>query len=91
MIVKEVVIIKGAQYNHTYSDSGKMIERSGIKYSDAIDPLDSNFEYSEAEETSPVTLTLSMLSSPSWTEDSREVYEVRVDGSGNVITQILYS
>ena len=41
MIRQETITEKGIQYDHTYSDAGFMIERDGVQYTDAIDPLDS--------------------------------------------------
>ena len=40
MIKTEIIEIYGKKFNKTYSDSGMMIEREGIQYSEAIDPLD---------------------------------------------------
>ena len=34
----------------TYSDAGMMIERDGIRYCEAIDPVDSGREYIETDE-----------------------------------------
>lgn len=50
MIVKETTTINGIQYDRTYSDLGFYIERYGVKYSEAIDPLDSGREYVETDE-----------------------------------------
>lgn len=36
--------------NRTYSDSGFMIERDGIRYSEAIDPAELNRVYTETDE-----------------------------------------
>lgn len=49
MIKTETVEINGTSYLHTYSDSGYMIEREGVQYGDAIDPIDSGREYTETE------------------------------------------
>ncbi|MBQ8254947.1 MAG: hypothetical protein IJY94_05525 [Clostridia bacterium] len=49
MIVKEIITINGKEYLHTYSDSGKQIEREGALYVDAIDPIDSNRTYTETD------------------------------------------
>ena len=40
----------GVVLNRTYSDTGFMIERDGIRYSEAIDPADLNREYIETDE-----------------------------------------
>lgn len=49
MICTETVEIDGVKYLHTYSDAGCYVERDGIAYSDAIDPLDSGRTYTEGE------------------------------------------
>lgn len=48
MIFKEVVTINGKQYMRTYSDT-YTIERDGVEYTEAIDPIDSGREYIETE------------------------------------------
>lgn len=50
MIVTETVTINGKKYKHNYSDAGFYIERDGVQYADAIDPLDSGRVYTEGEE-----------------------------------------
>ena len=40
----------GVVLNRTYSDQGLMIERDGIRYSEAIDPADLNRQYTETDE-----------------------------------------
>ena len=37
----------GVVLNRTFSDAGFMIERNGVRYSEAIDPADSGREYTE--------------------------------------------
>lgn len=49
MIVQTTKTINGKVYAHTYSDAGMMIERGGGYYAEAIDPLDSGREYTEAD------------------------------------------
>lgn len=53
MIIIETVTINDKEFMHTYSDIGLDIERDGVVYSDAIDPIDSNRTYTEVfnEET----------------------------------------
>lgn len=51
MLKTETVTINGTDYIHTYSDAGYMIERDGVRYSDAIDPVDSGREYEETTTT----------------------------------------
>jgi hypothetical protein len=40
----------GVVLNRTYSDKGKMIERDGAIYSEAVDPINSGREYTETDE-----------------------------------------
>lgn len=40
----------GVVLNRTYSDEGFMIERDGVRYSEAIDPAELNREYVETDE-----------------------------------------
>ena len=40
----------GVILNRTYSDNGVMIERYGVRYSEAVDPLDSGRVYTETDE-----------------------------------------
>ena len=50
MIVKTTQGINGVVYAYTYSDSGFMIERDGVRYSEAVDPIDSGRVYTETDE-----------------------------------------
>ena len=50
MIVKTTQRINGVVYDYTYSDSGFMIERDGVRYSKAVDPIDSGRVYTETDE-----------------------------------------
>lgn len=47
MIIKETVTINGVNFTYTHSDAGMMIERNGIKYCEAYDPVGFNREYTE--------------------------------------------
>ena len=47
MIISQIVKIDDHSYTKTVSDSGYYIERNGVKYIDAIDPLGSQREYTE--------------------------------------------
>ena len=47
MIISEIITINDNQYLHTYSNAGFTIERDGIEYGDAIDPVDSGRVYIE--------------------------------------------
>lgn len=40
----------GVVLNRTYSDLGMMIEREGVRYSEAIDPAELNRQYTETDE-----------------------------------------
>ena len=50
MIIQTTKEINGVMYDYAYSDSGYMIERDGVRYSEAVDPLDSNRVYTETNE-----------------------------------------
>lgn len=59
MIISETVKIDDKNYTKTASDSGFYIERNGIRYVEAIDPLGSGREYTETDiliETEPETI-----------------------------------
>jgi hypothetical protein len=40
----------GVVLNRTYSDKGMMIERDGVRYDEAIDPVEMNRQYTETDE-----------------------------------------
>ena len=40
----------GVVLNRTYSDSSMLIERDGVRYSEAIDPAELNRQYTETDE-----------------------------------------
>lgn len=44
----------GVVLNRTYSDQNMMIERDGVRYSEAIDPAELNRQYIETDEPIPV-------------------------------------
>ena len=50
MIVQTTKEINGVIFTYTYSDSGYMIERDGVRYSEAVDPLNSGRLYTETDE-----------------------------------------
>ena len=50
MIVQTTKEINGVIFTYTYSDSGNMIERDGVRYSEAVDPIDSGRLYTETDE-----------------------------------------
>lgn len=53
MIVTENMTINGKEFVRTYSDIGYMVEREGIRYTEAIDPADSGRTYTETNERIP--------------------------------------
>lgn len=52
MIVTEYYMTRedGVVLNRTYSDLGMMIERDGVRYSEAIDPAELGRTYTETDE-----------------------------------------
>ena len=56
MIVVEQYITRkdGVELFRTYSDRGMMIERDGVLYEEAIDPVDRGRVYNETETPIPV-------------------------------------
>lgn len=50
MIIKERLAIGGRDFVRTYSDAGSMVERDGVRYSEAIDPAEFGREYVETDE-----------------------------------------
>ena len=51
MIKTEYMTINGKAFIRTFSDSGYMVERDGVRYSEAIDPVEFNRQYTETDET----------------------------------------
>lgn len=49
MIVKENLEISGRAFVKQYSDAGFMIERDGVRYSEAIDPSEFGRTYTETD------------------------------------------
>lgn len=49
MIITEQMTIKNRQFIKTYSDSGFMIERENMQYSEAIDPAELDRTYTETD------------------------------------------
>lgn len=56
MICIENFIVNGTEYVRTYSDQNMMIEREGIRYSEAIDPAEQGRVYTETDEPIPVDI-----------------------------------
>ena len=50
MIKTENLTINGKPFICTYSDNGYMVERDGVRYSEAIDPAEFNRQYTETDE-----------------------------------------
>jgi len=51
MIIVENITLNGREFRKTYSNEGFMIERDGVKYSEAIDPVEfTDRIYTETEE-----------------------------------------
>ena len=50
MIIQTTKEINGVVYDYAYSDSGYMIERDGVRYSEAVDPIDSGRVYTETDD-----------------------------------------
>ena len=50
MIITEELTINGREFIKTVSDAGFMIERDGVRYSEAIDPAEFDRVYTETDE-----------------------------------------
>ena len=50
MIVVENVTINGKEFTNTYSTNGVMVEREGVRYAEAIDPVGFGRQYTETDE-----------------------------------------
>lgn len=50
MIKTETLTIGNRLFIKTYSDEGFMVEREGVRYSEAIDPAEFGREYTETDE-----------------------------------------
>lgn len=50
MIITEELTINGTKFVKTYSDKGMMVERDGVRYSEAIDPKQFGRTYTETDE-----------------------------------------
>lgn len=48
MITAEQITINDRQFTRIYSDSGFMVERDGVRYSEAIDPAELGRTYTES-------------------------------------------
>ena len=52
MIYTDTIVLNGRQYTRTYSDT-HYIERDGVEYEEAIDPIDSGRTYTESKTPLP--------------------------------------
>ena len=50
MIITENLTINRRKFIKTYSDEGYMVERDGVRYSEAIDPAEFGRTYIETDE-----------------------------------------
>lgn len=57
MIATENQTVGGKSFTRTYSDSGYMIERDGVRYSEAIDPAELGRTYTETDELIDTDMT----------------------------------
>lgn len=77
MIISETVTLNDKNYTKTYSDAGFYIERNGIHYAEAIDPLGSGREYTETD-------TLIETESATTEEQLRQVTEKTAKNSADI-------
>ena len=49
MIETEMIMIDNRQLRRTWSDAGFMIERDGVMYSEAVDPVEFDRVYTETD------------------------------------------
>ena len=50
MVITEKIELNGIGYIRNYSSDGYYIERDGVKYGDAIDPIGYDRHYTETDE-----------------------------------------
>lgn len=50
MVITETIKINDIEYIRNYSDTGHYIERDGVKYGEAIDPVGTDRVYTETDE-----------------------------------------
>ena len=74
MIKTENLTIDNRAFVRTYSDTGVMIERDGVRYSEAIDPAELGRIYTETDE--PVDGV-----EMSETEEKAAAYDILMGGS----------
>lgn len=74
MIKTENLTINNRAFVRTYSDSGFMVERDGVRYSEAIDPAEFNRQYTETDEPIDTDMTE--------TEEKARAYDILAGVSG---------
>lgn len=74
MIYTEIITLNDRQYQRTYSDT-YMVERDGVLYSEAIDPIDSDRSYTESD-----TLLESAEATPADYQDALAQMGVNLNG-----------
>ncbi len=62
----------GVVLNRTYSNLDVMIERDGVRYSEAIDPVGMNRQYIETDEHIDMVATEKYSSSVAWNAENKE-------------------
>lgn len=77
MIISETIKLNDTNYTKTYSDAGFYIERNGVHYAEAIDPLGSGREYTETD-------TLIETESANTEEQLRQVTEKTAKNSADI-------
>ena len=77
MIISETIKLNDTNYTKTYSSAGFYIERNGIYYTEAIDPLGSGREYTE-------TAILIETESATTEEQLRQVTEKTAKNSADI-------
>ena len=50
MVITETITLNNIEYIRNYSDTGHYIERDGVKYGEAIDPVGTDRVYTETDE-----------------------------------------
>ena len=74
MIKTENLTINNRAFVRTYSDSGFLVERDGVRYSEAIDPAELGRTYTETDE--PIDTDMSE------TEEKARAYDILTGVSG---------
>ena len=75
MIKTENLTINNRAFVRTYSESGFMVERDGVRYSEAIDPAELGRTYTETDEPADVVEL-------SETEEKARAYDILTGVSG---------